>query len=103
MQAQDYCNAMAAEMTAWKAKLYDIVAHTDKLGTQDKEKVWQYFLEMKIMMQDLQDKIDTLRNECPADFSPQKDEIEGAHVDMRSKYQETIEYIGKSAPHSIPG
>jgi hypothetical protein len=103
MEVKDYCNAMAAELTAWKSKLYDVVVQSDRLGTRDKEKVFELFGEMKIVVQDLEDKIDSLRNECPSEWSPQKKEIEDAHVDMRSKYEETIEYIGKAAPHSIPG
>jgi len=36
-------------------------------------------------------------------LEPQKKEIDDAHVDMRSKYEETMEIIGKAAPVSIPG
>jgi hypothetical protein len=32
-----------------------------------------------------------------------KQEIDKGHVNMRSKYEETMEEIGKSAPVSIPG
>jgi hypothetical protein len=46
---------------------------------------------MKIVIQDLEDEIESLRTECPADWSPQKKETEDAHVDMRSKYEETME------------
>jgi len=94
---------MAAELTAWKAKLFDVISRTDKMGTQEKDKVWQYFNEMKIVIQDLEDKVETLRTECPSDWSPQKKEIEDAHLDVRSKYEETLDYIGKAAPMSVPG
>jgi len=103
MDAKDYCNSMAAELTAWKAKLFDVIARTDKMGTAEKDKVWEYFGEMKIIIQDLEDKIESLRTECPSDWSPQKKEIEDAHVDVRSKYEETLEYIGKASPMSVPG
>ena len=103
MEARDYCNSMAAELTAWKAKLFDVISRTDKMGTAEKDKVWEYFNEMKIVIQDLEDKIESLRTECPADWSPQKKAIEDAHVDMRSKYEQTLDYIGKAAPMSVPG
>jgi hypothetical protein len=32
-----------------------------------------------------------------------KSDIDQAHMDMRSKYEETMEEIGKAAPVSIPG
>lgn len=94
---------MATELTAWKAKLFDVIARTDKMGTAEKDKVFEYFGEMKIIIQDLEDNIESLRTECPSDWSPQKKEIEDAHVDVRSKYEETLEYIGKAAPMSVPG
>ena len=103
MDPKDYCNSMAAELTAWKAKLFDVISRTDKMGTQEKDKVWQYFNEMKIIIQDLEDKVETLRTECPSDWSPQKKQIEDAHVDVRSKYEETLEFIGKASPMSVPG
>jgi hypothetical protein len=103
MSAKDYCNSMASELTAWKAKLYDVISKTDKMGTAEKDKVWTYFNEMKIIIQDIEEKVDSLRTECPSDWSPQKKAIEDAHVDVRSKYEETMDYIGKAAPVSIPG
>jgi hypothetical protein len=103
MNAKDYCNSMASELTAWKAKLYDVISKTDQMGTAEKDKVWTYFNEMKIIIQDIEEKVDSLRTECPSDWSPQKKAIEDAHVDVRSKYEETMDYIGKAAPVSIPG
>jgi hypothetical protein len=103
MNAKDYCNSMASELTAWKAKLYDIISKTDKMGTAEKDKVWTYFNEMKIIIQDIEEKVDSLRTECPSDWSPQKKAIEDAHVDVRSKYEETMDYIGRAAPVSVPG
>lgn len=103
MDVQDYCSGMASELTAWKAKIFDVAIKADNLGTADKNKVWQDFNELKIIVRDLEDKIQTLRNECPSEWSPQKREIDDASVDMRSKYQETLDYIGRAAPVSVPG
>jgi len=32
-----------------------------------------------------------------------KGEIEGGSIDMRGKYEETMDYIGKASPVSIAG
>jgi hypothetical protein len=48
-------------------------------------------------------RIDQLRTECPSDWSLNKEELEQGSLDMRSKYEKTIEAIGKAAPFSIPG
>ncbi len=103
MDVQDYCSGMAAELMAWKAKIFDVAIKADNLGTAEKGRVWESFNELKIIVKDLEDKIQTLRHECPSEWSPQKQEIDKASVDMRSRYQETMDYIGKAAPVSVPG
>jgi hypothetical protein len=103
MDVRDFCNGLESELTAWKAKLFDVVSRADQLGTAEKEKVWANFNDMKIIIQDLEDKIAQLKHECPSDWSPQKKEIEDAHVDMRGKYNEALDVIGQAAPYSVPG
>lgn len=103
MDVQDFCNSMQSELTAWKAKLFDVAAKADNLGTQDKNRVWEYFNDLKMIVSDLETKIETLRTECPSEWSPQKREIEDAHMDMRAKYEDTLEFIGNASPVSVPG
>lgn len=103
MDVKDFCSSMQSELTAWKARLFDIAVKADNLGTEDKGKVWERFNDMKILVSDLEDKIETLRTECPSEWSPQKKEIESKTKDMRSKYDDTMEYIGKASPVSVPG
>ena len=103
MDVRDYCRGMEAELTAWKAKLYDLTRKLDKLGSAEKEKILPNVEDLHIFMTEMSDRIENLKNECPTEWSPQKKEIEEGHVDMRSKYEETMEYIGKAAPVSIPG
>lgn len=103
MDVQDYCKGLEMELTAWKAKLFDMIRKVDKLSTGDKEKMLPNIQDLNIIVTELEDKISVLETECPADWSPQKKEIEAAHIDMRSKYEETMAYIGKASPVSIPG
>lgn len=103
MDVQDYCKSMETEMTAWKAKLYDVMRKVDKLGTAEREKVLPNIEDLHMLLEEMTDRVSKLKNECPAEWSPVKDEIEGGTIDMRGKYEETMEYIGKAAPVSIPG
>ena len=48
-------------------------------------------------------RVEKLKTECPSDWSPDKKEIEQGGTNMRGKYEETMEFIGKAAPVSIPG
>jgi hypothetical protein len=103
MNVQDYCKSMETEMAAWKAKLYDVMRRVDKLGTKEREKILPNIEDLHMLLQDMSDRVENLRTECPSDWSPVKSDIEEGTVDMRGKYEETMEYIGKYAPVSIPG
>ena len=74
----------------------------DKLPSGDKEKMLGNIGDINNIMTELEDRINALKTECPMEWSPQKKEIDDAHVDMRSKYDAAMESIGKAAPVSIP-
>ena len=103
MDVQDYCKGMETEMTAWKAKLYDVMRKVDKLGSAEREKILPNIEDLHMLLEEMSDRVEKLKTECPSDWSPRKHEIEEGSIDMRGKYDETMEYIGKAAPVSIPG
>ena len=103
MDVQDYCKGLEMEMTAWKAKLYDVMRKVDKLGSAEKEKVLPNIEDLHMFLEEMSDRVEKLKTECPSDWSPIKKEIDDSSIDMRGKYEETMDYIGKAAPVSIPG
>ena len=103
MDVQNFCKGMEVEMTAWKAKLYDVMRKVDKLGSAEREKVLPNIEDLHIFLEEMSDRVESLKTECPSDWSPMKKDIEEGSTDMRSKYDETMEYIGKASPVSIPG
>ena len=103
MDALDFCKGIEMELTAWKAKVYDMIRKVDRLSSGDKEKMLPNIQDINMIVAELEDKIDSLKTECPAEWSPQKKAIEDAHVDMRAKYEDTMNFIGKASPVSIPG
>jgi hypothetical protein len=44
-----------------------------------------------------------LKNARPTEWTPQNNDIDKGGVDMRGKCEQTMDYIGKHAPVSIPG
>jgi hypothetical protein len=56
-----------------------------------------------MLLDDIGQRVEQLRSECPSDWSPIKTELEQGSLDMRGKYEETMEAIGKAAPVSIAG
>ena len=103
MNVNDYCKGMEMELTAWKAKLYDVLNKFDGLGTAAKEKAFPNIENLRMVVADLEDKICDLQVECPTDWGSHKKAIDDAHVDLRSRYEETLDFIGKAAPVSVPG
>lgn len=87
MDVKDYCGAMSTELTAWKAKMYDVVRKLEKLGTAEREKILSNVEDMHIVIEDLDQRIDALNKECPTEWSPQKTEIEGKMSSLRDNWQ----------------
>jgi len=103
MDVQDFCKSMETEMTAWKAKLYDVMRKVDNLGSAEKEKVLPNIEDLHMYLKEMSDRVESLKTECPSDWSPMKKEIDEGSVDMRGKYEQTMDFIGKASPVSIAG
>ena len=103
MDVQDYCKGIEMEMTAWKAKLYDVMRKVDRLGSAEKENVLPNIEDLHMFLEEMSERVEKLKTECPSDWSPMKKEIEQSSINMRGKYEETMHYIGQAAPVSIPG
>jgi hypothetical protein len=103
MNVVDYCKGMEMELIAWKAKMYDLTRKVESLGSKEREKVLPNIQDLNMLITDMAARIDQLKNECPTEWTPQKKDIDKGSVDMRGKYEQTMDYIGKYAPVSIPG
>jgi hypothetical protein len=103
MNVVDYCKGMEMELIAWKAKMYDLTRKVESLGSKEREKVLPNIQDLNMLITDMSARIDQLKNECPTEWTPQKKDIDKGSVDMRGKYEQTMDYIGKYAPVSIPG
>ena len=77
MDAKSYCDSVRIELTQWKAKLYDVIRKTESLSADHKHKVGPTVDELNGIVDDLNDRIDLLSQECPAEWGGQKDEIDG--------------------------
>jgi hypothetical protein len=103
MNVNDYCKNMELELGMWKARLFDLNRKFDALPGVVKDKVLYQYGDLVNIITEMEDRLATLRNECPTEWSPVKKDIDSGTIDLRSKYEETMEIIGKSAPVSIPG
>ena len=93
----DYFSDMEMKLTASKAKLFDAICKTERMGSKDKEKAMASINYIKIIIRDMEAKIDQLKTEYSSEYSPPKNKIDAGALDMRSKYDEPIEFTGKAA------
>ncbi len=93
MEVMDYCRNMEIELTAWKAKMFDVMSKIDKLPSGDKDKVLPQVGELKMIVTDLDDRIAKLKTECPTEWSPIKDDVEGNIDTLRGKYDQVMEVM----------
>ncbi len=71
---QGYCDNVVSELTVWKAKIYDVVRKIDKLSSGEKGKLADQVNDLHIVIEELENRMARLRNECPTDWKA--DEIE---------------------------
>ena len=64
MKARNCCKTMEAELTAWKANVYDIVRNMEKLPGGEREKVLPNIEDLHILIAEMDDRIDQIRENC---------------------------------------
>jgi hypothetical protein len=64
MKARNCCKTMEAELTAWKANVYDIVRRMDMLSGGEKEKILANIEDLHILIAEMDERIDHIRDNC---------------------------------------
>ncbi|HEY9246064.1 MAG TPA: hypothetical protein VIO11_04380 [Candidatus Methanoperedens sp.] len=96
MEVKDYCSNLTIELLGWKAKVYDVVRKLDKMSTGDKEKVAPEVNELHIILDELGDRIEKLKKECPTSWAPERTEIENKVGYLRTKLDKVWDTISPS-------
>ena len=95
MDAKSYCDSVGIELTGWKAKLYDVIRKTDSLAAEEKQRVHSTLTELHDLVDDLNDRIELLSRECPAEWSGHKEEIEGKISQMNDRWKNVWGVMGE--------
>jgi hypothetical protein len=80
-----YCDNVVAELSVWKAKAYDVVRRVDKLSSGDKAKMTNQVNDLHIFIEELENRIDRLRRECPTDWKSDQIEMETKFGHLKGK------------------
>jgi hypothetical protein len=64
MKARNCCKTMEAELTAWKANVYDIARKMETLTGGEKEKILPNIEDLHILIAEMDVRIDQIRENC---------------------------------------
>ena len=97
MTALNCCKTMEAELTAWKANVYDIVRKMDELPGGEKERFLPNIEDLHILIAEMDDRINQIRKNC----SPETG-IDDIRTD-REKYDKALARLRVSADEAMRG
>jgi predicted nuclease with TOPRIM domain len=100
MDAKDYCGSLVTELSGWKAKMYDVTRKLDKVSSGDKEKVVPMVNELHMILEELDDRVERLKTDCPTQWGPDKIDIEGKFHALETKWEEAWKNV---SPGDIGG
>ena len=70
--------------------MYDMVRKVDRLKGAGKETMQSQVDGLHKHIEDMERIINQLQTECPAEFGPQKKEIESTTTEMKKKYEDAM-------------
>jgi hypothetical protein len=95
MDPRSYCDTVNHELTAWKAKIYDVIRKSEKLPAKGKDRVAPFIKELNAAVDDLNVKLERLSRECPADFRPHRKEIKGKMSEVKTAWKNVWGVLGE--------
>jgi hypothetical protein len=64
MKARNCCKTMEAELTAWKANVYDIVRKMEELPGGERVKILPNIEDLHILISEMDQRLDQIRDNC---------------------------------------
>lgn len=99
MKAMNCCKAMEMELTSWKAIIYDIVRKMDKIPAGSKEKFHPNVEDMHILVEELDQRIEDIRQNCTPetsidDIRTDKESFDHNLSELRVKAEDAMKILG---------
>ncbi|MFO7710052.1 MAG: hypothetical protein R6V84_17935 [Desulfobacterales bacterium] len=95
MDAKSYCSTVTHELTAWKAKIYDVIARSEKLPAKQQKKVAPVIGDLNAVIDDLEVRLDRLSRECPGQFGAERDAIKAKMGEMQGAWKRVWGAMGE--------
>lgn len=88
MDIENFCTYMKDEMWGWRAKSYDLIRNMEKMSLGPDEKRAASIAEMGAIIDRVEQILEKLEKECPANWDLEKAELDHMICDMRVKWSE---------------
>ena len=88
MDVKTYCDSAGTDLIGWKAKLYDVIRKTESLDKLNQGEVAPLVSELNQLVDDLDQHIKILADECPLEWDSQKAEIQKKLSQVDTKYND---------------
>lgn len=97
MKARNCCKTMEAEVTAWKANVYDIVRAMETLPGGEKEKILPNIEDLHILITEMEERIEQIRESCTPETG-----IDDIRTD-REKFDKSLASLRVTADEAMRG
>jgi hypothetical protein len=96
MNPKDCCKGIEMELTAWKAKIYDVVQNMEQLPGGEKQKILANVEDLHMLIAEIDERIDQVRDDCPSvtEFKPIKEDLDSKLADVRVNYEDAMAVLG---------
>ena len=85
MDVNSFCGMMQSEINTLKARVYDITRAVEKIKDKKKKKQAAQLTDLHALIDHLSRLTSKLENECPLDWSKEKEEIEEKKTELLDK------------------
>jgi predicted nuclease with TOPRIM domain len=100
MDVENYCGSLVTELGGWKSRMHHVTKKLDKVSSGDKEKVVPMVNELHMILEELDDRVERLRRECPTQWEPDKIGLEGKFQPVNIEWEEVWKNV---SPGDIGG
>lgn len=99
MKARNCCKTMQAELTAWKANVYDIARRMEELPGGERERILPNIEDLHMLIAEMDDRIEQIRDNCTPetgidDIRTDREEFDKHLTTLRVKADEAMKGLG---------
>jgi len=88
LDIKDYCEITKTELKTLKARAHEILlSKVEKISSEDRKKLGPICSEIETTIKEIDERINQLQKECPAEWNLQRNELDG----KLTKLKETLE------------